>query len=380
MQQPRPTPRYVAFIIKLAVIVIGLYFVGIVLFFAVRWFGGPVGLSPAPAGANTTVTAQVVEIVEEGIVEVNGQPKPYQIVQVRVLEGRWAGEVVTIDYGKTQVAPPGMSVHLGDTILVDFSQRGDGSWQAYFLDFVRTPSMLWLLGLFVTGTILLSGRKGVRSLVAMGFSFVVIIGFILPRILAGANPIAVSTVGAFIILAATLYVVYGWTLKTHAAVLGILIALSLTGLLAFYFIGLNRLTGFGSEEAIYLTQLLPVSIDLRGLVLSSMLIGTLGVLDDLVITQTSAVFELHRANPELMFGNLYSRAMRIGQDHVAATVNTLVLAYTGAALPLLLLVTLAGEQFATFINREFVTEEVVRTLVGSLGLIAAVPITTGWLA
>jgi uncharacterized membrane protein len=237
--------------------------------------------------------------------------------------------------------------------------------------------MLWLAGLFVVSTILLSGWKGVRSLVAMAFSFAVIMGFILPRILAGDNPVLVTTIGAFVILMTTLYVVYGWALKTHAAVLGILLALTITGTMAYYAIGFSRLTGFSSEESMFLTQQLSIVIDLRGLVLSSIIIGTLGVLDDLVITQTSAVFELHHANPELRFGSLYQRAMRVGQDHVAATVNTLVLAYTGAALPLLLLVTLAGEQFNTFINREFVAEEVVRTLVGSLGLIAAVPITTG---
>ncbi len=153
-------------------------------------------------------------------------------------------------------------------------------------------------------------------------------------------------------------------------------ALTLTGLLAYYFIGLGYLTGFGSEEAMFLNQRFANKIDLRGLVLSGILIGALGVLDDLVITQASVVFELNMANPALGFAELYRRGMRIGQDHVAATINILVLAYTGAALPLLLLVSLAGERFDTFINREFVTEEVVRTLVGSLGLIAAVPLTT----
>jgi uncharacterized membrane protein len=166
-------------------------------------------------------------------------------------------------------------------------------------------------------------------------------------------------------------------LKTHAAVLGVLTALGITGLSAAYFIDLTHLTGFGSEEAMFLSLQADGAIDLRGLVLSGILIGALGVLDDLVITQASAVFELHLANPSLSFARLYKQSMRIGQDHVAATINTLVLAYTGAALPLLLLVSQGGERFGTFINREFVTEEVVRTLVGSLGLIAAVPLTTG---
>jgi uncharacterized membrane protein len=337
-----------------------------------------VWLQPSPAGQeDNTVEAEVVVLLEEGVIEEMGAARSYQIVQVEGLEGRWAGETFTIDYGQTTLSAPGISLDVGDRVMISVNQSVDGSWQAYFVDFVRTHALLWLLGLFVLASILLSGWKGVRSMVSMLFSFAVILFYILPNILAGENPVAISTVGAFVILATTLYVVYGWTLKTHAAVLGVLMALSLTGLLAYYFINLTHLTGFGSEEAMFLSQLSTAPIDLRGLVLSGVLIGALGVLDDLVITQASAVFELHLANPSLSFARLYRQSMRIGQDHVAATINTLVLAYTGAALPLLLLVTQGGERFGTFINREFVTEEIVRTLVGSLGLIAAVPLTTG---
>jgi len=126
----------------------------------------------------------------------------------------------------------------------------------------------------------------------------------------------------------------------------------------------------------FLAQLMDNSINMRGLLLGGMLIGALGVLDDLVTTQASAVFELHHANPSLGFRGLYNSAMRIGQDHVAATVNTLVLAYAGASLPMLLLFSLARGDYGSLINYAFVAEEIVRTLVGSLGLIAAVPITT----
>jgi uncharacterized membrane protein len=126
-----------------------------------------------------------------------------------------------------------------------------------------------------------------------------------------------------------------------------------------------------------LIQMSSAEINLRGLLLGGMIIGALGVLDDLMITQASAVFELHSANPNLPAGGLFRGAMRIGQDHVAATVNTLVLAYAGASLPMLLMFSLSGEQFATLINIEYIAEEVVRTLVGSLGLISAVPVTTG---
>jgi uncharacterized membrane protein len=225
--------------------------------------------------------------------------------------------------------------------------------------------------------LLISGKKGARSLISMAFSLTVILAYILPSILAGKNPVQVSVIGAFFILAVTLYMVYGWTIKTHAAVVGTLAALLLTGLAADFFVKFAHMTGFGSEEAMFLSQQAGSAIiDFRGLVLGGIIIGSLGVLDDLVITQASVIFELYLLDPEQPWRALYRRGMRIGQDHVAATVNTLVLAYTGAALPLLLLVSGAGADWFAFINREFVTEEILRTLVGSLGLMAAVPLTT----
>jgi uncharacterized membrane protein len=337
-------------------------------------------LSPRPGGAlgigSDAVQGQVVEIVEEGLITLGEHTQPYQILRVQLLEGPFAGRQVIIDYGQRQIRPEGLDLRPGERILVTVGQQPDGQLRAYFIDFVRTRPLLWLLGTFVLFSVLISGWKGVRSLASMAISLGVIIGYIIPQILAGADPVRVSVTGAFVLLAITLYLVYGWTLKTHAATLGMLAALLITGLLSGFFVDLTRLTGFGSEEALFLIQLSQAEINLRGLVLGGMLIGALGVLDDLVTTQSSAVFELHAADPGLGPGRLYRSAMRIGQDHVAATVNTLVLAYAGAALPMLLLFSLSGEQFAYLVNLEFVTEEIVRTLVGSLGLISAVPITT----
>jgi uncharacterized membrane protein len=210
----------------------------------------------------------------------------------------------------------------------------------------------------------------------MFISLFIITGFIIPQILNGKDPVIISVIGSFCILAITLYVTYGWTLKTHSAVVGTLIALILTGIMARFFVNLTSLTGFGSEDALFLIQQSDFKINLRGLVLGGILIGALGVLDDLVITQASAVFEIYATDTTQNFNRLFRSAMRIGQDHVAATVNTLVLAYAGAALPTLLLFSLTGEQYKFLFNLEFVTEEIVRTLVGSIGLIAAVPMTT----
>jgi len=218
--------------------------------------------------------------------------------------------------------------------------------------------------------------KGLRSLIALAISFLVVAGYIIPHILHGEDPVRVSIIGSIILLTVTLYLTYGWNFKTHAAVLALLTVLLITGLLAWLFIQVAFLTGNGDESALYLIQIPGIQVNLRGLFLGGMIIGALGVLDDLVITQASAVFELHDADPRLGLRALYKKGLRIGQDHVASTINTLVMAYTGVALPLLLLFTLESGNFSQLINVASVAEEIVRTLVGSLGLITAVPIST----
>ena len=181
-------------------------------------------------------------------------------------------------------------------------------------------------------------------------------------------------------MASTFYLIHGWTLKAHTAALATLAALALTGILAAVSVNAARLTGMGSEEALFLTQFAGSAIDVRGLLLASILIGALGVLDDLTINQISAVFELRQAKPDLPSRGLYRRAMVIGQDHIAATVNTLLLAYVGASLPLLLLFSIFQEPVLAALNRAAIAEEILRTLVGSIGLVAAVPIATAMAA
>jgi uncharacterized membrane protein len=352
---------------------------GLILFLAPRvgklglFSASPLGSSRLPAD---TVQAEVIQIIEEGEITLDESPQTYQILLIQLLEGTYAGRQVIIDYGQRQVRPEGMRIQTGEKILVTVGQKENGQITAYFTDFVRTRSLLWLAGAFVVLTILISGWKGVRSLIGLALSLVVIIAYIIPSILQGEDPVRVSIIGAFILLGITLYLVYGWTLKTHAAAISMLLTLLITGLLSSYFVNLTRLTGFGSENAMFLVQMADARINLRGLVLAGMLIGALGVLDDLVTSQSSAVFELRTADPNLDLHGLYGSAMRIGRDHVAATVNTLFLAYAGAALPMLLLFSLSGERYGYLVNLEFVTEEIVRTLVGSLGLIMAVPIST----
>lgn len=329
----------------------------------------------ATFGADT-VRAEVLQIIEEGQIDLGGSLQTYQVARVNILEGPYEGIPMEIDYGRRQVRPDDYLLEPGDKILVSLTKTQNNVINAYFADYVRTTPILWLTVIFAIAIIVISQWKGIRALISMAFSLYIIIGYIIPHILIGEDPLRVSIIGSVMLLGVSLYLTYGWTLKTHAAVLSMVIVLLLTGALSGLFVVFAKLNGTGDENVMFLMQLMETPINLRGLLLGGMIIGALGVLDDLVTTQASAVFELHHANPNLGFRGLYNAAMRIGQDHVAATVNTLVLAYAGASLPMMLMFSLGQGDYGYLVNFSFIAEEIVRTLVGSLGLIAAVPITT----
>lgn len=342
---------------------------------------GVIGRSGAPdiqAQTNPneeTVEARVIAVLDEGVLDQGGIQLPYQRLRLEILTGSRAGRAVEVDYGTQGFASSEVMYRADDRVLVTQLIRPDGGEVFFITEPDRLGALLALGLLFVAAIVAVSRWKGVRSLIGMAVSLYVITQFILPMILAGRDPVLVSIIGAFGLLSVTQYLIYGWSTKTHAAIFGILLSLIITGTLASIFVEATRFTGFGAEEVGFLQAALG-SINPRGLLLAGILIGAIGVLDDLTISQASAVFELARANPSYGVRELYRRAMNIGQDHIASTVNTLVLAYVGASLPLLLLFAIYPQPFGQIINREFVAEEVVRTLVGSLGLVAAVPITT----
>lgn len=326
---------------------------------------------------SNTVSAKVINMIEEGVTDLGGTVQNYQVFDVELVDGDFKGAVLTVDYGLRQILGGDERVKEGDYILVTVGQRPDtGELRAFFTDFVRSRPIFYLFLLFVVFSVLISGWKGIRSLLGIGFSLLIIVFYILPQILNGKDPVWVSITGAFVFLAVSQFLVYGWNLKTHSAVLGIFISLIFTGLLSGFFVDFTRLTGYGDENALFLSQMSSQAINIKGLLLAGMLIGALGVLDDLVISQASAVFELHAANTSLSFGFLFKRAMNIGRDHAAATVNTLVLAYAGASLPMLLLFTISNQDPAMLVNVSFIAEEIVRTLVGSIGLFISIPVTT----
>ncbi|MER5883848.1 YibE/F family protein [Streptomyces sp. NPDC001941] len=266
-------------------------------------------------------------------------------------------------------------LHQGQGVVVAYAPDAPHDLQYSVTDVNRKMPMALLAAVFALAVVVVGRMRGVMALIALVTSFAVLTLFILPAILQGSNPLVVAVIGASAIMLIALYMCHGLSARTSVAVLGTLISLLLIGLLGSLFIGWAALSGNTDDNTGLIHGLYP-HIDMSGLLLASVIIGSLGVLDDVTVTQTSAVWELHQADPGMGPRALYRAGIRIGRDHIASVVNTLVLAYAGAALPLLLLFSVAQSSVGTVANSELVAEEIVRTLVGSIGLVASVPVTT----
>ncbi|OEJ95454.1 YibE/F family protein [Streptomyces thermolilacinus] len=264
----------------------------------------------------------------------------------------------------------------GQGVVVAYAPDAPEDLQYSVTDVNRKFPLLLLSVIFALAVVAVGRLRGVMALIALGTSFVFLTFFILPAILQGSNPLIVAVVGSSAIMLIALYLSHGLSARTSVAVLGTLISLLIIGLLGSLFIGWAMLSGNTDDYTGLIHGLYP-NIDMSGLLLAGVIIGSLGVLDDVTVTQTSAVWELHQADPTMGPRALYRAGIRIGRDHIASVVNTLVLAYAGAALPLLLLFSIAQSSVGTVANSELVAQEIVRTLVGSIGLVASVPVTTG---
>ena len=339
---------------------------------------GVVWLWPAerevPAGDSVQSTelyaATLLEVREVADADTSGMPPGARTIDVTArLED--TGETVTFQ----TTDDTGALYEAGQKVRLAVIEQ-EGFEPTYFIsDFRRSTPLLVLAALFIAAVIAFGRAQGARALAGLALTFLLIIGFIIPAVLDGRSPLTVAIVGAVLIMIVTLYLSHGFSAKTTAAVVGTSAALLVTGVLAVVFVSATHLTGFASEEA-RLANVEVGGLSLRGLLLAGIIIGGLGVLDDVTMSQASTVFQLRRANTALGFGELVRGALSVGRDHIAATVNTLFLAYAGASLPLLILFAGSPDPLGTVVTSEMVAVEIVRTLVGSVGLIAAVPITT----
>jgi uncharacterized membrane protein len=291
---------------------------------------------------------------------------------IRILEGPDKGQTFAQQLTFVPGSPrPGA----GDEVVVGHQENAPSGFEYAFVDYQRRAPLLWLTAIFGSAVLVLGRFRGAASLVGLGASLAVLLVFVVPAILDGRDPVAVALVGASAIAFLALYLAHGFSRKTTVALLGTLGGLGVTAILAEVFQGMTHLTGLASEEGRFL-QAVGVQVSFAGLMLGGVIIGALGAIDDITVTQASAIWELKEANQSLSGRHLYRSGMRIGRDHVASTVNTLALAYLGASMPILLLFVLSNQSLGTVANGEIIATEVFRTLVGSIGLIASVPLTT----
>jgi uncharacterized membrane protein len=335
----------------------------------------PRGELPRPAGAGQAdstrfVAATLTKVVRLDCEEADpGVPGSICIKATARLAG---GRQVSFD----TTDPSGGLVRAGQRVQLAVVDQPGQPPTYYIQDLERGRPMLVLAALFVGAVIAFGRWQGIRSLVGLGLSFLVIVGFVVPAILHGHSPVLVAVTGAMAIMLLSLYLSHGIGPKTTAAVVGTALALGLTAALAIAFVAATSLTGLASEDAISANAAAVGGLSFRGLLLAGIIIGGLGVLDDVTMSQASLVTELHHANPTAGMAALVAGSLRVGRDHIAATVNTLFLAYAGAALPLLIIFVTGTDSLSTVATTEVVAVEIVRALCGSVGLIAAVPLTT----
>jgi uncharacterized membrane protein len=301
------------------------------------------------------------------------QPGTCGTAEIKLESGPEEDETATLAIGGAGIAP---ELEPGDAIRVSRAEAPDTGEVTYTqTDFERRTPMLLLALVFAALVIVLGRLRGALSLLGLAISLALIVFFVAPAILDGSSPLAVSIIGSLAVMLATISLAHGLGPKSLAAMLGTSASLLLVALLATFAVAVTNLTGLSSEEATLL-NLNVASISFDGLLVAGMVIGALGVLDDVTVSQASTVLALRAARPDQSFGELYRGALAVGRDHVSATVNTLVFAYVGSSLPILLLFSTGGVGFVDVLNTEVVAKEVVAMLVGSIGLIAAVPLTT----
>lgn len=333
---------------------------------------------PPSAAAQATVhndvsvllgeVVEVSETVERPIAGTDATAE-MQTISIEVTEGELSGEVFTFDNDLVMLA-------VGERVFFNRMVTFNGD-ELFVLKDVDRRWELYLLGLFfVILLVWFAGKQGVRALLSLSASVLAIIFILVPALLAGYNPALTSLGIAAVILAIVLFGTHGFRPHSVIAFGGTLLAVVMTCLIAAYWVSAMRLSGFGSDASVYLNFATDGQLDFAGLLLGAIIIGILGVLDDVSITQASVVQELKVANKELGLYELYKRAIRVGRDHVGSLVNTLALAYVGVSLPLVLFLSSSEAPITHILNQEIVAAELVRIIVGSIGLVLAVPFTT----
>jgi len=317
-----------------------------------------------------TYRAEIKEILGEVSREIwNDTSVIYKEIQIEFFDGPKKGESVIFESDFPEIKE-GLNIFVNHHIYIS----GEEVFTITNID--RRAQIYFFVGLFIFSIILLGGKQGIRSLLSLVLSFLTIFYVLLPGILNGWSPLVASFLVASIILFFAIFFTHGWNRESSVAFFGTMFSVFLTSILAVIAVKSTYLSGFATDGTTSLYFNTGGTLDFTGLLLGAIIIGVLGVLDDIAVTQAAVVSELYNSNSKIKPIEVYKRAMRVGREHVGALVNTLVLAYTGTALPLLLLFKTREYSFTTAINLEIFTTEIIRTIVGSIGLIITVPIVT----
>jgi uncharacterized membrane protein len=345
--------------------------IAVVTLAAMVWLWPPGVSAPEQAGAAEQFNGEITSIDREecrGTIEddVNGCGK----AQVRVTSGPEADQEVETPLPNGPGAP---RIDEGDGVVLITSESPEGEMYS-IVDHQRAIELWVLTAAFVLALVAFGRWRGFSALAGLAVTFAVLVLFVVPAILAGESPLLVAIVGSAAIVLTVLYLTHGFALSTTVAVLGTLASLTITGALSAVTVAALNLTGITDDISAVLGT--SHSVNMEGLLLAGIVIGSLGVLDDVTITQSATVTELARANPEYGFGHLYRAGSRVGRSHIASVVNTIILAYAGSSLPLLILIVANSGSLGGVVTDQVIAQEIVRSAVATLGLIAAVPITT----
>ncbi|MCD4694419.1 YibE/F family protein [bacterium] len=323
--------------------------------------------------------ARVIQVLEEREVDGEGDIILQQKLELTGLEGEFKNKKIFFNGIGDLLVKANKNYNEGDEVLVLAVYDHENNVSYYITDYVRTNALLILFVLFVILLLVVSRIKGLRSLLSLVITFCVIIYYIIPKIISGSNPLFVAILGSIMIIFAVIYITEGFNEKAHIAVFSIFVSLVSVLFLSQIFVGLAHLTGISGEDVLPLISLGNNVVNFKGLLLAGILIGTLGVLDDVVVSQIATVKEIIDTDPYQHAGEVFRKSYRVGVSHISSMVNTLFLAYAGVSFPLLILFISGGSAFPSWwhiVNNEVVAAEIVRTLAGSIGIIMSVPLST----
>lgn len=336
------------------------------------WIDG----SPPPSQYHT---ARILEITDsttqpDYLDELGYDQQTSKKVRLLLLSGDHKGEEIETE---VSIVSGQDTIKEGKIVVVEEIYRVDGTTLYLIGDDYRVNTLWIVFGIFVLLLVIFAGIRGVTSLIGLIFSILILTCFTIPQIVAGQSPLLISIISAFAIALISIYLSHGFRQRTTIAVISTCITITIAIGMAYLFTLMTKLTGMGSEEAFQLSVWGPLSsIDFRGLLLGGIIIGALGVLDDVTTTQSATIDEISKANKSLSYKELYKRGISVGREHITSLVNTLALAYVGTSLPLLLIFIANPRPIWAIINSQMISEEIIRTLVGSIALVLAVPITT----